>query len=92
MSDVTAAVGDLSLQVKVGWAVWLACAVVLIGWYRHARVAAPFTAAPAAAVQAVRFTNVSEMPPPSDPNDPPPVYNELNEYADATEHTGNAVS
>ena len=39
MFELTAAVGDLSTPVKVGWTVWLAWGVVSLGWYRHSRVA-----------------------------------------------------
>ena len=41
MSDITAVIGDLSTQIKVGWMIWVAWGVVLMGWYRHARVAVP---------------------------------------------------
>ena len=39
MFELTAAVGDLSTPIKVGWTVWLAWGIVSLGWYRHARVA-----------------------------------------------------
>ena len=94
MSEIAATLGDLSLHVKAGWVVWFAWGVVLFGWYRHARIAGPIAAAPTAAAQAVRFTNVPETPPASDTNDPPSAYNELNEHVDIPEHlreTGDAV-
>jgi len=40
MSDIAALIGDLSTQVKIGWMISFAWGVVLVGWYRHARVAA----------------------------------------------------
>lgn len=48
MFDIAATLGDLSTQVKVGWTVWLAWGVVMLGWYRHARVVAPVAPAIAA--------------------------------------------
>lgn len=41
MFDVTGVIADLSMQVKVGWTIWFAWSVALMGWYRHARVVAP---------------------------------------------------
>jgi hypothetical protein len=77
MSDITALIGDLSAQVKVGWTIWFAWGVVLMGWYHHARIVAPV--APMA--PPVRF-----MPTPAD------LTNDPNEeglaYADPTELPG----
>ena len=39
MFELTAAIGDLSTPVKVGWTIWLAWGIVSLGWYRHARIA-----------------------------------------------------
>ncbi len=40
MFELTAAIGDLSTPVKVGWTLWFAWGVVSLGWYRHTRVVA----------------------------------------------------
>jgi len=62
LSDITALIGDLSTQIKVGWTIWFAWGVVLMGWYRHAHVVTP----EAVVSPAVRF-----MPTPADmTNDP----------------------
>lgn len=39
MFELTAAIGDLSTPVRVGWTIWLAWGIVSLGWYRHARIA-----------------------------------------------------
>jgi len=41
MFELTAAIGDLSTPVKVGWTLWFAWSVISLGWYRHARVPTP---------------------------------------------------
>ena len=91
MSDMAAAIGDLSMQVKVGWAVWLAWGVVALGWYRHARTAAPTETPPVGALHAARFTDpqaVGNLAPDSLPLEAAgftkgfPSYTELNEYPD----------
>ena len=96
MSEMVATLGDLSLQVKIGWAIWLAWGVVVLGWYRHARVVSPMGVVSAPALHAVRFTDLPAAPqelaseplasPTSDPNDAPSVYTELNEYEETPEH------
>jgi hypothetical protein len=40
MFELTAAIGDLSTPVKVGWTLWFAWGVASLGWYRHTRVVA----------------------------------------------------
>ena len=97
MSEMAATLGDLSLQVKIGWAIWLAWGVVSLGWYRHARVVAPMMMASAATGHAARFTDppaVSQelasettTSPETDFNQAPSVYTELNEYTE----TGNTA-
>jgi hypothetical protein len=88
---MAAAIGDLSMQVKLGWAVWLAWGVVVLGWYRHARIAAPTETPPGGALHAARFSDpqsVGNLAPDSMPSDAPtftegfPAYTELNEYPD----------
>ena len=77
MSDITALIGDLSTQIKLGWSIWFAWGVVLMSWYRHARVVAPV----ALMAPPVRF-----MPTPAD------MTNDVNgqelAYADPTELPG----
>ena len=91
MSDMAAALGDLSIQIKVGWAVWLAWGVVVLGWYRHARIAAPTAAPPVGELHVARFTDPQTMgtlAPDSLPLEAAgftkgfPSYTELNEYRD----------
>jgi hypothetical protein len=38
MFELTAAIGDLSTPVKVGWTLWFAWGVASLGWYRHTQV------------------------------------------------------
>lgn len=92
MPEIATTLGDLSMQVKIGWAIWLAWGVVVLGWYRHARVIAPMTAVSGAAMHAVRFTDATVPSQPSAPesltplasdvNDGSSMYTELNEYAE----------
>jgi hypothetical protein len=91
MSDMTAALGDLSMQVKLGWAIWLAWGVVVLGWYRHARIPIPMGAAPAAGMPPAPFTDPQTfggLAPDSmssagaDFTEGSPAYTELNEYPD----------
>jgi hypothetical protein len=92
MSEMATTLGDLSIQIKIGWAIWVAWGVVVLGWYRHARVVAPM-AASAAAMHAVRFTDAQSQPLVSEPltasgqdfTDSSSTYNELNEYSETPE-------
>lgn len=45
MFELTAAIGDLSTPVKVGWTIWFAWGMISLGWYRHARAVAPVVSA-----------------------------------------------
>ena len=46
MFELTAAIGDLSTPVKIGWTLWFAWGIVSLGWYRHARVVVLVAPAP----------------------------------------------
>ncbi|NOT27239.1 MAG: hypothetical protein HOP16_14175 [Acidobacteria bacterium] len=93
MFEMATTLGDLSMQVKIGWAIWLAWGVVVLGWYRHARVVAPMAAVSAAAGHAVRFTDLPATPQQEfapepmtasalDTNNGSSTYTELNEYSE----------
>ena len=74
MSDIAALIGDLSTQLKIGWMIWFTWGVVLMGWYRHARVTAPV---------ALLTPPVPFMPTPADMTGDP--TDEFHAYADPNE-------